>query len=49
LIAFQIAPDSKIAKLLAGRVRRGLGHFYPGDVAGVLFKFRKSVILNFMI
>jgi hypothetical protein len=49
LNAFLIGPDSKIGKLLAGCVRGGLGHLYPGDVARVLFQLGMSVVLNFMI
>jgi len=29
--------------------RRGLGHFYPGNVALLLFKFETGIALNFVI
>ena len=29
--------------------RSGLGHFYPGNVALLLFKFETGIFLNFVI
>ena len=34
---------------MAGRVRGGLGHFYPGNVALMLFKFEMGIFLTDLI
>lgn len=35
--------------LIAGWTRSGPGHFHPGNVALLLFKFETGIFLNFVI